>query len=217
MQKRLTLTFDNGPWPGATDPLLDFLAARDLKATFFVVGRQLADPAARALVERAHAEGHWIGNHTMTHGAPLGREDGPDRYAQEIGAAEDALGPLAHPRKFFRPNGGGAMGQHLLCPEAVDYLSRNAFTVVTWTSAPGDWKPPHTHWTDGAFDALARDDWTVLVLHDRFIAPQLDVLARFCDRAQEMGVAFVQDFPARCLPIENGKVHDITEEISAIA
>ncbi|KGM85915.1 putative xylanase/chitin deacetylase [Roseovarius mucosus DSM 17069] len=217
MPKRLTLTFDNGPWPGATEQLLDFLAARNLKATFFVVGRQLEESAARGLAERARAEGHWIGNHTMTHGAPLGNEDGRARYAEEIGAAQEALGELAHPRKFFRPNGSGAMGQHLLCPEAVDYLRCNNYTVVTWTSAPGDWRPPHTHWTLGAFEALDRDDWTVLVLHDRFIAPQLDVLGRFCDRAQELDVEFVQDFPARCMPIENGHVHDITEEISALA
>ena len=44
------------------------LAAHGLRATFFVVGEALR--AHRALAERAHAEGHWIGNHTLTHPRP---------------------------------------------------------------------------------------------------------------------------------------------------
>ena len=70
--RRLTLTFDNGPCPGATERILDILAERNLLATFFVVGDRLADPAAKRCAERAKDEGHWIGNHTMTHGEPLG-------------------------------------------------------------------------------------------------------------------------------------------------
>ncbi|MHA7852642.1 polysaccharide deacetylase family protein [Roseovarius sp.] len=217
MPKRLTLTFDNGPWPGATETVLAFLAERKFLATLFMVGARLDDPNARALAERAMSEGHWIGNHTLTHGAPLGGEDGASRFADEIGLAQQKLGTLAHPRKFFRPNGGGALGTHLLCPEAVEYLAQNGFTVVTWTSAPGDWQPPHRHWMERALADLARDDWTVLVLHDWFIAPQIDVLSRFCDEARSMGVEFVQDFPKSCLPIENGIVREATEKISTFA
>src|SRR5947208_2063040 len=42
--KRLTLTFDNGPTPGVTEHVLDELARRDLKATFFMVGTDLRLP-----------------------------------------------------------------------------------------------------------------------------------------------------------------------------
>ena len=52
-------------------PMLDLLAERGLQATFFVCGQgnrlhpaQRADtPEGRSLLERAKAEGHWIGNH----------------------------------------------------------------------------------------------------------------------------------------------------------
>ena len=63
----VTLTFDNGPAPGTTESVLDVLAERGIAATFFVVGTMLEAPGARALAERAAAEGHWIGNHSMTH------------------------------------------------------------------------------------------------------------------------------------------------------
>ena len=50
----LTLSFDNGPEPGATPRVLDILAERGIKTTFFVIGEKLADPERRALAERAH-------------------------------------------------------------------------------------------------------------------------------------------------------------------
>ena len=68
--KRLTLSFDNGPFESGTALVLDALAARSIKASFFLVGKQLAAPGARALAERAKAEGHWIGNHTLSHDVP---------------------------------------------------------------------------------------------------------------------------------------------------
>jgi peptidoglycan/xylan/chitin deacetylase (PgdA/CDA1 family) len=60
----LTLTFDNGPEPSVTPRVLDVLARRGVRTTFFVIGNKLLTRDARACTERAHAEGHWIGNHT---------------------------------------------------------------------------------------------------------------------------------------------------------
>jgi peptidoglycan/xylan/chitin deacetylase (PgdA/CDA1 family) len=63
--RTLALTFDDGPNPDATPAILDALAARGVKATFFVLGRH----AERwpELVRRAAAEGHAIGNHGYYH------------------------------------------------------------------------------------------------------------------------------------------------------
>ena len=74
--KKVTLTFDNGPDPsGTTAFVLEELARRRILASFFVIGRQLARPGARALAERARDEGHWIGNHTLTHSIMFGDSD----------------------------------------------------------------------------------------------------------------------------------------------
>jgi peptidoglycan/xylan/chitin deacetylase (PgdA/CDA1 family) len=72
----LTVTFDNGPEPSITPGVLDVLARRGVRTTFFVIGSKLASRDARACAERAHAEGHWIGNHTWTHSRPLGENPG---------------------------------------------------------------------------------------------------------------------------------------------
>ena len=126
--------------------MLEVLAERGLKATFFVVGEQLKEH--RALAERAHAEGHWIGNHTLTHPRPLGAS-AQARY--EIEAVE--LGALEHPDKLFRPSGeGGDLEPGLLNHVAVDTLVAGGYTCVLWNAVPGDWEDP-----DGWVDrALAR-------------------------------------------------------------
>src|SRR4051794_41788381 len=103
MMPRLTLTFDNGPWPGVTETVLDVLAERDVCATFFVVGEQLAKPGARALAERAKAGGHWIGNHTMTHSDPFGDRPEQAYLETEITGTQDLIGGLPPPRPPFPP------------------------------------------------------------------------------------------------------------------
>src|SRR3989440_3424461 len=117
----VTLTFDNGPEPAVTPRVLDILEAAGVKATFFVLGSKLADKKRRALAKRAHAEGHWIGNHTWSHAEPLGRLRDASRVVSEIVETQALIDELAHPDRLFRPSGGGgALGPHLLSPVAVD-------------------------------------------------------------------------------------------------
>ena len=56
-------------------------------ATFFVIGRNLAEPANRTLMRQVHAAGHWIGNHTLTHSVSLGDRPDASYAAAEIGRA----------------------------------------------------------------------------------------------------------------------------------
>ena len=67
-EKRLALTFDDGPNPHNTPELLDTLAAKEIRATFFVVGRRVR--RFRDLLARTAAAGHEIGNH-CDHHVPL--------------------------------------------------------------------------------------------------------------------------------------------------
>lgn len=66
--RQVALTFDDGPHPGQTPHVLDYLAASTTRATFFVVGecaQQHPD-----LIRRIASEGHELGNHTFTHTDP---------------------------------------------------------------------------------------------------------------------------------------------------
>jgi len=199
---RVTLTFDNGPTPGVTEPVLDVLAERGIRTTFFVVGDRLEDPRHRALVERAWAEGHWIGNHTFTHSVPLGAVTVPGAAEGEIRSTQDLLKGVAHDDKLFRPFGeGGRIGDHLLNPEAADYLMAERFTCVLWTTVPHDWDEPR--WVEVCLDDVGRRDWSVVVVHD---LPDCcgARLPDLLDGLQALDATVVQEFPESVVPIRRG-------------
>ena len=201
----VTLTFDNGPEPGVTEQVLEVLAQHEIRATFFVLGSKLADPARRRLAQQAHAAGHWIGNHTMTHGVPLGQLREPGAARREILETEKLMGDLAHPDHFFRPfGGGGELGPHLLNNEAVETLRQNRMTCVLWNAIPRDWVDPDG-WTEVALEQCLAHPWTVLVLHD-LPTGAMRHLGGFIDAVRQHGGTFRQDFPAECVPIRRGEV-----------
>jgi len=63
--KKIALTFDDGPDPEWTPQILDILKAKQVRATFFVIGSNME--AHPGLVQRILADGHDVGNHTYTH------------------------------------------------------------------------------------------------------------------------------------------------------
>ena len=196
----VTLTFDNGPAPGTTDVVLDTLGDRGIPATFFVVGDMLRRDGARELAARAFDEGHWIGNHTLTHTTPLGDDPDPAYARREIEEAQALIGDLAHERRFFRPAGGGGhLGPHLLSPAATDILRAGGYTCVLWSSVPRDWENP-VGWVDVALADVERLDHAVVVLHD-LPTGAMDALPQFLDTLEARGIAVVQDFPPDVLPI----------------
>jgi peptidoglycan/xylan/chitin deacetylase (PgdA/CDA1 family) len=198
---RVSLSFDNGPEPGVTEGVLDALARTAIKATFFVIGRKLQSDEAQRLLDRTHAEGHRLGNHTYSHSIPLG-ELGSAEAVEEIAATQRLLGQRA-PERLFRPYGvEGRIGPHLLNQAAVAHLVAGGFTCVLWNAVPGDWKNPHG-WVETAMDMCKARDFSLVVLHD-LPTGAMAHLPRFLARLQEAGAEFTQDYPEECVPIRVG-------------
>ena len=204
VRRRLTLSFDNGPWPDVTPTVLDVLERFGVTATFFVCGRDVVDPGRREIVARAKAAGHRIGNHTATHSIELGTTDDPDVVAREIGAAQDALGALASGRFFRHYGGGGVLGPRLLGRAAVRYLCDGGYTCVLWNSVPRDWEDT-AGWPERALDDVRRQEWTLVVLHD-IPTGAMAALPRFIERVLADDVEIVADLPPACVPILGGEV-----------
>jgi peptidoglycan-N-acetylglucosamine deacetylase len=199
----ITLTFDNGPEPDVTPGVLDTLARTGVAATFFVLGHKLALPGRRALAERAHGEGQWIGNHTWSHSVPLG-DAPPEAAAREIEPTEALIGDLAHPDRLFRPfGGGGRLGRHLLSPATAALLTARGYTCVLWNAIPRDWADPDG-WVGTALGQCRAQPWSLVVVHD-LPTGAMAHLERFIEAARAAGGTFRQDFPPDCLPIRNGR------------
>lgn len=210
---RVTLSIDNGPDPEITPAVLDVLARREVAARFFVVGRRLAEAAGRRTVERASAEGHWIGNHSYSHEVPFGRNDSPRVIAEEVEATQALLGPLAHQDRLFRPFGGdgGALDDRLLSRDLVDHLEARRYTCVLWNAVPRDWEQPDA-WVETAMAQVAGRTWALVVVHDIVpgAARQID---RFIGCLRDGGHEIVQSFPEDCVPIAGGETRASVEHL----
>jgi peptidoglycan-N-acetylglucosamine deacetylase len=207
--RSVTLTFDNGPEAQVTPAVLDCLALHRIQSTFFVLGRKASTPEGAALIRRAIAEGHWIGNHTFTHSAALGHLDRATAL-REFEQAEQALEwiqqvpGIEHSRRLFRPPGSGQLGRHLLHPAVVERLIAGLYTCVLWNSVPGDWHDPDG-WLERALADCRSRPWTLLVLHD-LPTGAMAHLEEFITNLENEGFDFTQEFAPDCVPIVDGQV-----------
>ncbi|MCL1950332.1 MAG: polysaccharide deacetylase family protein [Turicibacter sp.] len=154
--KLVALTFDDGPSPLTTPKLLDYLRDAQVRATFYVIGKNAEHN--EGLIKRAYFEGHQIGNHTLDH-INL-RRLGSDGMAQQVSGADNILkGMLRQEPSTFRPPEGA------YSDEALAYL--NGRPLVLWDVDPVDWMPinrdPQIVYHN-VVDAV--QDGDIILLHD---------------------------------------------------
>ena len=128
----VAMTFDDGPHPQNTTRLLDILRARNVKATFYVIGRSVE--LYPQVVRRTVAEGHEIGNHSQTH--RLLSKLGDSELRQEMSRCRDAVVRAAgvQPRTMRPPYGG------LLQRQREIVHSEFGYPTILWSVDPLDWK-----------------------------------------------------------------------------
>jgi peptidoglycan/xylan/chitin deacetylase (PgdA/CDA1 family) len=124
----IALTFDDGPHPQDTPPLLDLLDRHGAKGTFFVVGK-----SARRypeLIERIARAGHALGNHTWDH---LSLPSLKGRYRRrQLAWTQEELG--SHASGLFRPPYGEQT------PGSRMDALRLGLRVVCWDVIAEDWR-----------------------------------------------------------------------------
>ncbi|WP_050806954.1 polysaccharide deacetylase family protein [Acetonema longum] len=125
------LTFDDGPDTKWTPQILDILAAKGVKATFFVLGQEVEkNPRIAARIVR---EGHTIASHGYSH-VSLTQLSLPQMFSQlskansAISAATGVIPGLLRPV-------GGAYNQQVL-----KTVTQNGFNLILWSVDPQDWR-----------------------------------------------------------------------------
>ncbi len=130
-QKRIALTFDDGPHPILTPKILAILKQYNIHATFFMIGKNVHDyPETARMVAM---EGHEIGNHTNSHIRLYGL--GKERAEQELDACalqiRDVCGQM---QNLFRPPEGATDESVLSAAEEKGYH------VILWSIDTRDWE-----------------------------------------------------------------------------
>ena len=100
-EKELYLTFDDGPFPGPTDFVLDQLERFSAKATFFCIGDNVRKHPL--LYRRVVDAGHSTGNHTFNH--LNGWKTQRDNYKRNIEQCDEVMiqNNASYKAKLFRP------------------------------------------------------------------------------------------------------------------
>ena len=130
----VAMTFDDGPHPTHTPRLLDMLAERGLKATFYLIGNRVVEypHIARRIAE----EGHEIGNHSWSHPF-LDRLSGA-AVTREIDQTTNAIFQVTgRPPVTFRPPYGAFTRN-----QRINLHAARSLPTILWSVDPQDWRRP---------------------------------------------------------------------------
>lgn len=177
----IAITFDDGPVVPNTPRLLDMLAARGIKATFFTVGYNVQRNPN--IIRRIVAEGHEIANHTWTHGKLSGMSDGSVR--SELQRSHDALTGISGvaPRMFRPPYGA------ITARQKQWIMSEFGYPTILWSVDPEDWRTRNAAMTRSRILSQTRPGAIILV-HD-IHAASIDAMPGTLDGLLSKGFRFV--------------------------
>jgi peptidoglycan-N-acetylglucosamine deacetylase len=125
------LTFDDGPNPDWTPPLLDALRDQNVHATFFLIEDYIT-PETEYIVKRIADEGHAIGLHSGTRAQMV---EEPEELAEWLEDTADRIEAITgeEPCRLFRPHAGWRSGT------MYDGLEQAGFTLAGWSWGMWDW------------------------------------------------------------------------------
>jgi len=176
LEKKIALTFDDGPHPILTPRILSILEKYQIKATFFIVGENAKNYPL--VVEQILNQGHEIGNHTYTH---------DNISKQEIEACEKIIYELTDYRtKLFRPP-EGAINQ------TVRYISADLdYDIILWDIDTRDWD--HTSPLQISKNVMEKiRSGSIILMHDyiSYNSPTPEALETIIPALLEQGYQFV--------------------------
>ena len=180
-QPYIAMTYDDGPHRNNTPRLLDILRLRNIKATFYVIGRNV--DMYPHLTRRIVAEGHEVGNHTYTH-----RNLKPLSDAQVISEMTRARTAIARatgvqPRTMRPPYGALYQRQREMIMQKFGY------PTIMWAVDPRDWQRPGVSVVKSRILA-GTSNGSIVLAHDLH-APTVEAMPATLDGLLAKGFKFV--------------------------
>ena len=176
-EKKIAITFDDGPHPVYTEKLLKWLKKRNIKATFFVLGQKAKEHPE--IIEQMKEDGHIIGNHTYTH-IQL-RSGNREKFRDELVLTNEVIsGITGEEVQYVRPPYG------TWDKKLEEEL--NMFPVL-WNVDPNDWCTGNADKVTKRIVNKAKENGIIL-LHDCYQS-SVDAALASIDILTEEGYEFV--------------------------
>ena len=189
-QRRIALTFDDGPNEPFTSQILDVLAKYNVKATFFVVGHNVE--RCPAICSRVAKSGHVVGNHSYFHSRFFAFKRDRD-ITQELQLTQEIIYRASGVKpNLFRPPYG------LRTPWLSRAAEKLGLAVITWDNMTNDWDPTRRaeEITKGVLSRVKPG--SIILLHDGRDLRQnynrtslLEALPQILTKLKEQGYQFV--------------------------
>jgi peptidoglycan-N-acetylglucosamine deacetylase len=158
--KVVYLTFDDGPDNKNTPAVLDILKQAKVKATFFVVGKNVK--LYPEMVRRIYDENHAIGNHSYDHNYTT-LYTSPTAYIAEMKKTDEAIKAIIGVRPLITRAPGGVTGH--FTKSFITALAGNAYVEYGWNVSTADAAPNHPIAQDFIDNVLAQIDKPAVTMH----------------------------------------------------
>lgn len=145
------MTFDDGPVVPNTPRLLDMLAARGIKATFFVGTNASRNPN---IIRRMVAEGHELANHTWTHPYLAKISDAAVRSELQR-SSHSLVGMTGVAPRMYRPPYGSITAR-----QKQWIMSEFGYPTIIWSVDPQDWRTRELPSHDPQPDSQRNPSWS---------------------------------------------------------
>ncbi len=169
-EKRVFLTFDDGPSKSITPQILDLLGQENIKATFFVLGKNVH--RYPEITKRAYEEGHFIANHGYTHSYSTiyaSIDAILDEYNRTEDEIRNALENAEYSSHLFRYPGGSTGGKYKqIKKEAKTVLEANEIFYLDWNALTKDAEGAKTNKAqlENLEGTVGEKSSVVLLMHD---------------------------------------------------
>ena len=176
-EKKIALTFDDGPHPQFTEPLLDGLKERGIQVTFFVTGEHAK--LHPDIIERMNKEGHVIGNHTYSHMQLT--QGNREQFKEELKKTNEILTAITGEEVLFVRPPYGTWDKK--------FETELNMIPVMWNVDPLDWC------SDDVSGVVSRvinnaEENAIILMHD-YYESSVTAALQIVDELQKRGYSFV--------------------------
>lgn len=194
-EKTAYLTFDDGPNNTITPKVLDILKEKDIKASFFVIGKYVEEYPE--IVKREYEEGHYIANHSYNHDNTKLYKSA-ESFKNEVEKTDIAIGKAIGVEDYcshiFRfPNGFMAPLYKNEKKALVSILEKMDYTYIDWNCLNNDSMKKYTgsQLINNLKESSKNKDTLVILMHDtKDVSNSSLVLKESIEFLQEQGYEF---------------------------